>query len=50
MTNRMPQDFVLGSLLFIIYINDIDAGILVANRIAKFADDTKLGSERVGEC
>ena len=36
----VPQRSVLGPLLFVIYINDIDDR--VAAKILKFADDTKI--------
>ena len=42
----MPQGSVLGSILCLIFLNDLEGGVdTLVDILRKFAEDTKLGSK-----
>ncbi len=43
----VPHGSVLGPLLFVVFINDIDGAVRQVDIIRKFADDTKIGRKMV---
>jgi len=40
-----PRESILGTLLFVIFINDHDLDDGMTNKLLKFADDTKIVSK-----
>ncbi len=39
----VPQGYILGPVLFLVYVNDLDDGLTC--KVSKFVDDTKIASK-----
>ena len=45
----VPQGSVLGLILLLVYIGDLEEGVTLTGNIMKFADDTKLRTLEINQ-